>query len=182
MPKKSLKQLRSMMQDNPQKVANILEKRLSGPKSASKPTLARATVQVKKLPIKTQKNLSQAKKGGSGKQATLSPKPVRKIKTPIKIVQHVPSKMQPAFKKTPSPLRNAIKKTRLAKPRGKGIVKALGQQGTTGNFAQIEAAQGPGAAIAALQNRLSNKRGQPIPFISHKKKKSPMKACKKKLR
>lgn len=50
------------------------------------------------------------------------------------------------------------------KKQGKGIVKALGQSGTTGNFAKIAAARGKGAAIGALQNKLSKKRGQPIPY------------------
>lgn len=50
------------------------------------------------------------------------------------------------------------------KPQGKGIVKALGQAGTTGNFAKIAAARGKGAAIGALQNKLAKRRGQKIPF------------------
>jgi len=50
------------------------------------------------------------------------------------------------------------------KPQGKGIVKALGQKGTTGNFKKIEAAKGKGAAIGALMNKLAKKRGQPIPY------------------
>lgn len=50
------------------------------------------------------------------------------------------------------------------KPQGKGIVTALGQPGTTGNFAKIAAAQGKGAAIGALQNKLAKKRGQKVPF------------------
>lgn len=50
------------------------------------------------------------------------------------------------------------------KPQGKGIVKALGQKKTTGNFKKIEKSKGKGAAIAALQNKLAKKRGQPIPF------------------
>lgn len=50
------------------------------------------------------------------------------------------------------------------KPQGRGIVKALGQKGTTGNFKRIEAAKGKGAAIAALQNKLAARRGQPIPY------------------
>lgn len=54
-----------------------------------------------------------------------------------------------------------MKKT---KPQGKGIVKALGQKGTTGNFKKIEAKEGKGAAIAALQNKLAKRRGKPIPF------------------
>lgn len=53
---------------------------------------------------------------------------------------------------------------RKPKKQGKGIVKALGQKGTTGNFAKIAAAKGKGAAIAALQNKLAKRRGQPIPF------------------
>lgn len=50
------------------------------------------------------------------------------------------------------------------KPQGKGIVKALGQKATTGNFKKIEKAKGKGAAVAALQNKLAKKRGQPIPY------------------
>lgn len=63
---------------------------------------------------------------------------------------------------------------RKAKPKGKGIVKALGQKGTTGNFAKIAASKGKGAAIGALQNKLAKRRGQPIPFGGKKaaKKKS----------
>jgi len=53
---------------------------------------------------------------------------------------------------------------RKPKPQGKGIVKALGQKGTTGNFAKIEAAKGKGAAIGALQNKLAKHRGKPIPY------------------
>ena len=53
---------------------------------------------------------------------------------------------------------------RAPKPQGKGIVKALGQKGTTGNFAKIKKAKGIGAAIGALQNKLAKKRGQPIPY------------------
>lgn len=53
---------------------------------------------------------------------------------------------------------------RPPKPQGKGIVKALGQKKTTGNFAKIEAAKGRGAAIGALQNKLAKRRGQPIPY------------------
>jgi len=53
---------------------------------------------------------------------------------------------------------------RAPKPQGRGIVKALGQKGTTGNFKRIEAARGKGAAIGALQNKLAKKRGEAIPF------------------
>lgn len=56
------------------------------------------------------------------------------------------------------------------KPQGKGIVKALGQKSTTGNFKKIEKAKGKGAAIASLQNKLAKKRGNPIPFKPGKKK------------
>ncbi len=45
------------------------------------------------------------------------------------------------------------------KPQGKGIVKALGQKSTTGNFKKIEKARGKGAAIGALQNKLNKRRG-----------------------
>lgn len=48
---------------------------------------------------------------------------------------------------------------RKPKPQGKGIVKALGQRGTTGNFDKIMEAKGKGAAIGALQNKLNKKRG-----------------------
>lgn len=50
------------------------------------------------------------------------------------------------------------------KPQGKGIVKALGQSGTTGNFKKIESNQGKGAAIGALQNKLAKRRGKSIPY------------------
>lgn len=50
------------------------------------------------------------------------------------------------------------------KPQGKGIVKALGQSGTTGNFAKIAASKGKGAAIGALQNKLAKKRKKPVPY------------------
>lgn len=59
------------------------------------------------------------------------------------------------------------------KPQGKGIVKALGQKKTTGNFAKIAKAKGKGAAIGALQNKLAKRRGEPIPFKG--KKVSPRK-------
>lgn len=50
------------------------------------------------------------------------------------------------------------------KPQGRGIVRALGQKSTTGNFKKIEKAKGKGAAIGALQNKLAKRRGQPIPY------------------
>lgn len=53
---------------------------------------------------------------------------------------------------------------RPAKPQGKGIVKALGQRGTTGNFAKIEAQKSKAAAIGSLQNKLAKKRGEPAPY------------------
>lgn len=56
------------------------------------------------------------------------------------------------------------------KPQGKGIVKALGQSDTTGNFKKIEAAQGKGAAIGALQNKLAKRRGKKLPFLPNAKK------------
>lgn len=55
------------------------------------------------------------------------------------------------------------------KPTGKGIVKALGQKKTTGNFKKLMAAKGKGAAIGALQNKLAKRRGKPIPFGGKKK-------------
>lgn len=57
---------------------------------------------------------------------------------------------------------------RAPKPQGKGIVKALGQKGTTGNFAKIAATKGKGAAIAALQNKLAKKRGEKAPYGGQK--------------
>ena len=56
------------------------------------------------------------------------------------------------------------KKQKKPKPKGKGIVKALGQRGTTGNFKLLEKTRGRGAAIAAVQNKLAKRRGQPAPF------------------
>lgn len=53
---------------------------------------------------------------------------------------------------------------RKPKAHGKGIVKALGQSGTTGNFAKIAASKGKGAAIASLQNKLAKKRKKPVPY------------------
>jgi hypothetical protein len=53
---------------------------------------------------------------------------------------------------------------RKTKPRGRGIVKALGQKRTTGNFAKIAKAKGKGAAIGALQNKLAKRRGKPVPY------------------
>lgn len=50
------------------------------------------------------------------------------------------------------------------KKQGKGIVKALGQKSTTGNFKKIEKAKGKGAAIGALQNKLAKRRGEKVPF------------------
>lgn len=64
-------------------------------------------------------------------------------------------------------IKNELKmgtKTRKPKPQGKGIVKALGQKGTTGNFKKIEKAKGRGAAIGALQNKLAKRRGKKIPY------------------
>jgi hypothetical protein len=58
-------------------------------------------------------------------------------------------------------------KEKAAKPQGRGIVKALGQKGTTGRFKQIEAAKGKGAAIGAEQNKLAKRRGKPIPYVNH---------------
>ena len=55
------------------------------------------------------------------------------------------------------------------KPQGRGIVKALGQKSTTGNFKKIEAAKGKGAAVAALQNKLAKRRGQTPPFLPKKR-------------
>jgi len=55
------------------------------------------------------------------------------------------------------------------KPQGKGIVKALGQKSTTGNFNKIVKSKGKAAAIGALQNKLAKRRGQPIPYKNNKK-------------
>ena len=55
------------------------------------------------------------------------------------------------------------------KPQGRGIVKALGQKGTTGNFKKIEESKGKAAAIGALQNKLAKKRGEPIPYKGGKR-------------
>jgi len=57
------------------------------------------------------------------------------------------------------------------KPQGKGIVKALWQKWTTGNFKKIEKANGKWAAIAALQNKLAAHRLLPIPFLPKKNNK-----------
>jgi len=46
------------------------------------------------------------------------------------------------------------------KPQGKGIVKALGQRGTTGNFKRIEKAKGKAAAIGALINKYDKVHGK----------------------
>ncbi len=58
---------------------------------------------------------------------------------------------------------------RKPKPQGKGIVKALGQNGTTGNFAKIAKAKGKGAAIGALINKLDKKRGMKPRYAGKKK-------------
>lgn len=50
------------------------------------------------------------------------------------------------------------------KPKGKGIVKVLGQKKTTGNFKKIAKAKGKGAAIGALQNKLAKRRSKPVPY------------------
>lgn len=55
------------------------------------------------------------------------------------------------------------------KPQGQGIVKALGQSGTTGRFAEAVKEKGKGAAIGMLQNKLAKRRGQPIPYTNKKK-------------
>lgn len=68
-------------------------------------------------------------------------------------------------------MKKVAKKESKTKPQGKGIVKALGQRGTTGNFKKIEKASGKGAAIAALQNKLAARRGEKAPFGGKKGKK-----------
>lgn len=52
----------------------------------------------------------------------------------------------------------------MGKAQGKGILKALGQKKSTGNFKKIMKAKGKGAAIGALQNKLAKRRGKPIPY------------------
>ena len=63
------------------------------------------------------------------------------------------------------------KKYKKTKPQGKGIVKALGQKSTTGNFKKIEKAKGKGAAIGALINKYDKVHGNK-PRYSNLKKKS----------
>lgn len=48
----------------------------------------------------------------------------------------------------------------------KGILGALGQSKSTGNFKRIAAAKGKGAAIGALQNKLAKRRGQAVPYTN----------------
>jgi hypothetical protein len=55
------------------------------------------------------------------------------------------------------------------KPHGRGIVKALGQKRTTGNFKKIAKAKGKGAAIGALQNKLAKHRGKAVPYTGKRK-------------
>ena len=76
--------------------------------------------------------------------------------------------------------KKAAKETK-PKPQGKGIVKALGQKGTTGNFKKIEAKEGKGAAIGALQNKLAAHRGQPAPFKRKKSGKEMLSSAMKKM-
>lgn len=57
----------------------------------------------------------------------------------------------------------------MSKAQGKGILKALGQKKASGNFKKIEVAKGKGAAVAALQNKLAKRRGEPIPYGGAKK-------------
>lgn len=54
------------------------------------------------------------------------------------------------------------------KPQGRGIVRALGQRGTTGNFKKIAESKGKAAAIGALQNKLAKRRGEPAPYGGRK--------------
>lgn len=63
--------------------------------------------------------------------------------------------------------RAAAKKSN--KKKGKGILKALGQKKSTGNFKKIEKAKGKGAAVASLQNKLAKRRGQKPPYSGKKK-------------
>lgn len=55
------------------------------------------------------------------------------------------------------------------KKKGKGILKALGQKKSTGNFKKIEKARGKGAAIGALINKLDKKRGKKPRYAGKKK-------------
>lgn len=57
----------------------------------------------------------------------------------------------------------------MARSQASGILKALGQKKSTGNFAKIAKAKGKGAAIGALQNKLAKKRSKPIPYGKKKK-------------
>ena len=68
-----------------------------------------------------------------------------------------------------------LRAARKPKPQGRGIVKALGQKKTTGNFAKIAKKKGKAAAIGALQNKLAKRRGQPIPYHRAKKGKKASK-------
>lgn len=58
----------------------------------------------------------------------------------------------------------------MSKSQGKGILKALGQKKSSGNFKKIEKSKGKGAAISALQNKLAKRRGKPIPYGGKKGK------------
>lgn len=86
--------------------------------------------------------------------------------------QSQPGEMYNAYKK-----KMLKKKMMNTKPQGKGIVKALGQKGTTGNFKKIEAKSGKGAAIAALQNKLAARKGKPVPFKKKKVMKKKKEMC-----
>ncbi len=83
-----------------------------------------------------------------------------------------------AMPAVPGIMHKRHRKIRKPKPQGRGIVKALGQKGTTGNFKRIEKEKGKGAAIAALQNKLAARRGKPIPFKRHSKKHKAGMHCK----
>lgn len=52
----------------------------------------------------------------------------------------------------------------MTKSPASGILKALGQSKSTGNFAKIAKAKGKGAAIGALQNKLAKRRGKKAPY------------------
>lgn len=65
---------------------------------------------------------------------------------------------------------NAKKGGKSTKSKGKGILKALGQKKSTGNFKKIEKAKGKGAAIGALQNKLAKRRGKKAPYGGKSKK------------
>lgn len=77
------------------------------------------------------------------------------------------------------PSKKSKKKMMKPKPQGKGIVKALGQKGTTGNFKKIEKKAGKGAAIGALINKYDKVHGKKPRYAGKKKKMDKNMKCKK---